>query len=141
MTVEQKTISVCIHWFGLQVKKKNVKFSPKRMVALTITYILFNWYRECNISHTVSWSFRSSSPIFNLLTPYISIYRIGSLTHCVTNISYWLPLNEGFRCNCMKTNKYVIFVLCVSDQVKCSICDVIFACKEKGEITLLLTVH
>jgi hypothetical protein len=43
------------------------------------------------------------------------IYRIRSLTHCVTNISYWLPLYEGFRCNCIKTNKYVIFVLCVSD--------------------------
>jgi hypothetical protein len=24
-------------------------------------------------------------------------------------------LNEGFKCNCIKTNKYVIFVLCVSD--------------------------
>ena len=43
------------------------------------------------------------------------IYLIRSLAHCVTNISYWLPLNEGFRCNCIKTNKYVIFVLCVSD--------------------------
>jgi hypothetical protein len=40
------------------------------------------------------------------------IYRIRPLAHCVTNISYWLPLNEGFRCNCIKTNKYVIFVLC-----------------------------
>ena len=42
------------------------------------------------------------------------IYRIRSLAHCVTNISYWLHLNEGFRCNGIKTNKYVIFVLCVS---------------------------
>jgi hypothetical protein len=31
--------------------------------------------------------------------------------HTVKNISYWLPLNEGFRYNCIKTNKYVKFVL------------------------------
>jgi hypothetical protein len=69
------------------------------------------------------------------------IYRIRSLAHCVTNISYWLHLNEGFRCNGIKTNKYVICVLCVSDQVKWSIYDVIFVLKEKGEIALLLTVY
>ena len=69
------------------------------------------------------------------------IYRIRSLAQCVANISYWLHLNEGFRCNGIKTNKYVIFVLCVSDRVKWSICDVIFVLKEKEEITLLLTVY
>jgi hypothetical protein len=30
------------------------------------------------------------------------IYRIRSLAHCVTNISYWLPLNEGFRLTASK---------------------------------------
>jgi len=32
-------------------------------------------------------------------------------------------------------------LICVSDQVKWFICDVIFVLKEKGEITLLLTVY
>ena len=40
------------------------------------------------------------------------IYRIRSLVHCVTNISYWLPLNEGFKCNRIKTNKYIFCVVC-----------------------------
>jgi hypothetical protein len=51
--------------------------------------------------------------------PRIHVYRIRSLAHCVTNISYWLPLNEGFKCNCIKTNKYVIFALCVNDSWIC----------------------
>ena len=54
---------------------------------------------------------------------------------------YCLLLNEGFRCNCIKADKYVIVVLCVSDQVKWSICDVIFVLKEKDEITILLIVY
>jgi hypothetical protein len=37
------------------------------------------------------------------LTPYeihwLRIYRFRFLTQCVRNISYWLPLNGGFRCN------------------------------------------
>ena len=67
---------------------------------------------------------RSSNPILNSLT---RIYRFRSLAHCVTNISYWLHLNEGFRCNCIKTNKYVIFVVCTSDQVKWSISQALVA--------------
>lgn len=42
-----------------------------------------------------------------------SIYCIRSLARCVTNLSDWLPLNERFRCNYIKTNRNVIFVLCV----------------------------
>jgi hypothetical protein len=41
------------------------------------------------------------------------VYIILAL--CVTNTSYWLPLNEGFKCNCIKTYQYVIFVLGVGD--------------------------
>ena len=76
---------------------------------------------------------RSSNPILNSLT---RIYRFRLLVHCVTNISYWLPLNEGFRCNCIKTNKYVIFVVCTSDQVKWSICDIIFERKRGDNSTI-----
>ena len=43
-------------------------------------------------------------------------------------------MNEGFRCNYIKTNKYAMFVVCVGEQVKGFICDVIFDLKVKEKI-------
>jgi hypothetical protein len=50
-------------------------------------------------------------------------------------ISYWLPLNEGFKCNCIKTNKIINCNICVV--CKLFICVAITIFGELWNVTLV----
>ena len=104
---------VSFRWISFSYFTYFVSFVGFRFLTLQISSFLFVGFRFLTLQISLNFVFVS----FRFVSQFTGtrIYRIRSLTHCVTNISHLLPLNEGFRCNCIKTNKYVIFVLCVSD--------------------------
>ena len=78
---------------------------------LLVTQCVSDLIRYIRGSVNSTWGESEAQASYWIHSP--CIYCIKSLAHCVTNMSYWLCLNEGFRCNCIKINKYYNFcVVC-----------------------------
>jgi hypothetical protein len=107
----------------INASKQTITPQIQYLVANIITYTVYTIYTG---SVNSIWGVSVARAPYSIYWP--RIYRIRSLAHCNEYILL-ITLNEGFRCNCIKTNTYVIFVLCVNDQVKWSIYDVIFVLK------------
>jgi hypothetical protein len=102
--------------FCLNITIDQCKFAPKRWFN-DLTNVTF--HKSANIIIAIHMDHLHTTQQLHIYLFWCSlnspwgeiIHLIRSLAYCVANLSYWSSLNEGFRYNCIKTNKYVIVVL------------------------------